>query len=175
MTLKLKRTPGLYLLGFMASGKTTVGRCLADELGWSFTDIDTEIERQEGKSIAQIFSEYGEARFRQIESAMLARTVLRVQAGHPCVVAAGGGAFVQTGNWDIVENNGVTLWLDCHLATIESRLRDDETRPLAADRMRMRELFESRRALYAKADFHVDANCSDPTEVLKQILHLPIF
>ena len=55
MILKLKRTPGIYLVGFMASGKTTIGRLLADELGWAFADIDEDIEAQQGRSIAEIF------------------------------------------------------------------------------------------------------------------------
>jgi shikimate kinase len=176
MTLKLKRTPGLYLVGFMGSGKTTIGRSLAEELGWRFLDIDIEIERREGKTVAQIFAEDGEQRFRDLESATLARTVSHVQSGNPCVVAAGGGAFVHPHNWEIVENNGVTVWLDCALETVELRLgRADATRPLYGASGVMREIFEQRRPHYARADFQVDANCSDPTEVLQQILHLPIF
>ena len=175
MTLKLKRTPGLYLVGFMGSGKTTIGRSLAEELGWSFKDIDIEIERREGKSVAQIFAEDGEQRFRDLESATLARTVSQVQAGNPCVVAAGGGAFVQQHNWDIVENNGVTVWLDCDLKTIQLRLGEsDETRPLYKPGS-MQEMYDQRRPHYARADFHVDANCQDPSQVTQQILHLPIF
>lgn len=175
MTLKLKRTPGLYLVGFMGSGKTTIGRSLAEELGWNFLDIDTEIERLEGKSVQQIFAEEGEERFRDLESATLARTVSQVQAGNPCVVAAGGGAFAHQHNWDIVENNGVTVWLDCRLDTIEDRLGQvDKTRPLYASGS-MREMFEKRLPHYARADFHVDANFQDPGQVLQEILHLPIF
>ncbi|HEX4769870.1 MAG TPA: shikimate kinase [Bryobacteraceae bacterium] len=175
MTLKLKRTPGLYLVGFMGSGKTTIGRSLAEELGWNFLDIDKEIERLEGKSIRRIFAEDGEERFRDLESATLARTVSGIQAGNPCVVAAGGGAFVQQHNWEIVENNGVTVWLDCDLETIELRLgAADDERPLYVSGS-MREIYEKRRPHYAQADFHVDANCSEPSQVLQQILHLPIF
>lgn len=176
MTLKLKRTPGIYLVGFMGSGKTTVGRGVADELGWSFYDVDCEIERREKKPIAEIFATAGEARFREIESMILERLVSRVQSGHPCVVATGGGAFVQPHNWNIVENNGVTVWLDCSLDVIEKRLGiEDKTRPLATDRKHMRELFELRLPLYARADYRVNADCSDPSEVLHRILELPIF
>ena len=176
MTLKLKRTPGLYLVGFMASGKTTVGGLLADELGWCFVDIDREIETREGKTIAQIFEERGEAGFREIESSVLAAHVAQVRSGNPCVVAVGGGAFAQPRNWDIVENNGITVWLDCPLDRIHARLGDmDKTRPLSLDRKAMVELFELRRPLYSRADFHVDANCDHPSQVVQQILDLPIF
>lgn len=176
MTLKLKRTPGIYLVGFMGSGKTTVGQCVAEELGWSFCDVDAEIERWEEKSIAKIFAASGEQRFRELESAALARVVSQVQSGHPCVVATGGGAFVQPRNWDIVENNGVTVWLDCPIDVIETRLSpEDMSRPLAADRQGMRELFVKRLPLYARADYRVSADCSSPLEVLQRILKLPIF
>lgn len=176
MTLKLKRTPGIYLVGFMGTGKTTVGRSVADELGWSFYDIDCEIEKREEKSIAEIFDTAGEPRFRELETMILARLVSQVQSGHPCVIATGGGAFVQPHNWDIVENNGVTVWLDCPIETIEQRLGpDDGTRPLARDRKNMRELFERRLPLYARADYRVNANCDDPSEVIQCILQLPIF
>src|ERR1700761_7995922 len=175
MTLKLKRTPGLYLVGFMGSGKTTVGISLARELGWSFADIDHEIEQEQGVSISEIFRDRGEGAFRELESDALRRRVSFIEAGNPCVVALGGGAFVQQRNWELVENNGITVWLDCKLETIHQRLGDDRTRPLAADRTAMEQLFAVRRPLYARADYHVNADCEDPAEVLRNILNLPLF
>ena len=175
MTLKLKRTPGLYLVGFMGTGKSTVGRSLADELGWCFFDLDEEIEREQGQTIAQIFSEQGEQVFRELESQVLRRRVSYIESGNPCVMALGGGAFVQSQNWQIIEDNGITVWLDCALERIQSRLGEDKTRPLAADRSAMEKLFEARRPVYARADYRIDANCDDPAEVLRQILRLPIF
>lgn len=175
MTLKLKRTPGLYLVGFMASGKTTVGRSLADELGWSFIDIDKEIEAREGKTISQIFLESGENRFRDLETEMIGRRVLRIEKGDPCVVALGGGAFLQARNWELIENNGVTVWLDCSLETVRDRLGDDNTRPLAANRAGLSRLFENRRPLYARADFRIEADKADVPAIVRKILDLPIF
>lgn len=175
MTLKLKRTPGLYLVGFMGSGKSTVGRTLSEELGWCFFDIDQEIEQEQNCTIAHIFAERGEKAFREIESDVLRRRVTFIEAGNPCVVALGGGAFVQQRNWEMIENNGVTVWLDCPLDVIHSRLGDLSTRPLATDPLAMAKLFEARRPLYARADFHVNADCEDPAEVTRQILSLPIF
>src|ERR1700742_1948963 len=115
MTLKLKRTPGLYLVGFMATGKTTVGRALADEIGWPFVDIDSEIEQREGKAISKIFSDHGEDAFREIETSVIRTHVKAIETGQPSVMALGGGAFVQPRNRDLLENNGVTVWLDCPL------------------------------------------------------------
>jgi shikimate kinase len=175
MTLKLKRTPGLYLVGFMAAGKTTVGRSLAEELGWCFADIDEEIEAREGISIADIFRERGETYFRDAEWDAIRRRVSRIEAGHPCVMALGGGAFVQARNWELIQNNGVTVWLDCELETVRRRLGDDTTRPLALDRGGLTQLFEDRRSLYARADYRIEVDTAAVNEIVQKILRLPIF
>ena len=153
MTLKLKRTPGLYLLGFMASGKTTIGRAVADELGWSFADLDTEIEREHRTTISQIFTNHGEPHFRELEAHAIRRHVARIEAGLPWVLALGGGAILRPQNWELVHNNGVTIWLDCPLDIVRRRLGDDVTRPLAQNRAALAQLFEARRPLYSRADF----------------------
>lgn len=175
MTLKLKRTPGLYLVGFMCAGKTTVGRSLADELGWCFVDIDSDIEAQEGKPIAQIFGDQGEAYFRDLETRMIRGRVSLIEAGDPCVMALGGGALVQKRNWELIANNGVTVWLDCPLETVHKRLGEDATRPLAQDRRALAQLFEDRRPLYARADFRVEVDSDNIAEIVSKILSLPIF
>ena len=175
MTLKLKRTPGLYLVGFMAAGKTTVGRALAEELGWCFVDIDTDIEVQEGKTIAEIFRERGEGYFREVESKMIRGRISRIEAGDPCVMALGGGAFVQAKNWEVIQNNGVTVWLDCELERVRQRLGEDAVRPLAQDRSTLAQLFEDRRSLYARADFRVDVDTDDVDRIVQKILALPLF
>src|SRR3984893_12859443 len=108
MILKLKRTPGIYLVGFMASGKTTIGRLLAHELGWAFADLDEDIEVQQGRSITEIFDSEGEDEFRKIEQAAIRKRVGEVVRGKPMVVALGGGAFAQEGNHTLLEENGVT-------------------------------------------------------------------
>jgi shikimate kinase len=175
MTLKLKRTPGLYLVGFMASGKSTIGGQLADELGWTFFDIDRDIEAQEHRSIAEIFSQHGEPAFREIETEMIRKRIFHVQCGCPCVFALGGGAFVQPRNWELIENNGVTIWLDCTLDVVRRRLGDDLTRPLARDHNCLTKLYQDRRPLYSRADFRVEIESDDVNEVVQNILALPIF
>jgi shikimate kinase len=175
MTLKLKRTPGLYLVGFMCSGKTTVGRALAEELGWCFVDIDSEIEAKQKKSIREIFEEQGEAAFRDIETKTLRDHVTRVEAGSPSVFALGGGAFVQPRNWELIENNGVTVWLDCPFDTVLERLGDDVSRPLAADRNQLAQLYGDRRPLYGRADFRLEVDTDNIAEIVRKILRLPIF
>ncbi len=175
MILKLKRTPGLYLVGFMASGKTTVGRALADRIGWPFADLDSEIEAREGKAIAQIFSDQGEAAFREIEARLLREHVRRIETGQPCVLALGGGAFVQPANWELLTNNGISLWLDCPLDRIMHRLGDDTTRPLAAQANGLGPLYEQRRPLYSRADYRVEVDTEDLGVLLARILALPLF
>ena len=175
MTLKLKRTPGLYLVGFMCSGKSTVGRALADELGWCFVDVDAEIEATEQKSIRQIFREAGECAFRDLESATIRQHITKVESGDPCVIALGGGAFVQSRNWELIQNNGVTVWLDCALETVFERLGNDETRPLAEDREGLVQLYGDRRPLYGRADFRLVVDAADTSEIVRRILNLPIF
>ena len=83
MILKLKRTPGIYVVGFMASGKSTVGRHLAHRLGWNFFDTDTEIESVEKMAIAEIFATRGETEFRRIESEILRQHVRWIERGRP--------------------------------------------------------------------------------------------
>src|ERR1700733_15154780 len=98
MILKLKRTPGIYLVGFMGCGKSTIGKALADELGWSFVDLDEEIERRAGSTIATIFDTCGEEAFREMERAALQERIRTIQMGRPQVISLGGGAFVTDEN-----------------------------------------------------------------------------
>lgn len=175
MILKLKRTPAIYLVGFMASGKSTIGRALADHIGWPFVDIDVEIEAHAGKPITRIFSEAGEAGFRDIETSVIRKHVSRIEAGQPRVIALGGGAFIQERNWQMIENNGITLWLDCPLETIRRRLGDDTTRPLAADRQALGQLFADRRPIYERADYRIDVDTDHVDEIVSRILTFPLF
>jgi shikimate kinase len=175
MILKLKRTPAIYLVGFMGSGKSTVGRGLAEELGWSFFDLDEEIERRENSTIAHIFDTHGEPAFRRIETAALKQRVHQAQMGRPQVVALGGGAFLAEENYALVANNGVTVWLDCAIEHIERRIRHHTHRPLARDPEHLRRLFETRRGGYARADFRIEIRDDDAAAAVASVLALPLF
>lgn len=175
MILKLKRTPGIYLVGFMACGKTTVGRLLARELGWSFVDIDDDIEAIARRAINEIFDQQGEAEFRRLECKALAARVRLVETGIPTVVAMGGGAFAQPVNYKLVSANGITIWLDCPLDLLKARVAQESHRPLARDPAQFAELYQNRRAAYGRADFRIEVTSNDPEPVLQQILQLPIF
>jgi len=175
MILKLKRTPGIYLVGFMGCGKSTVGRALADELGWHFSDLDDEIERKAQSTIAEVFDLQGEPAFREIETAVLRERVRSVEAGKPHVIALGGGTFLSQENCDLASNHGVTVWLDCPFSSIERRLRGDTQRPLARDPKQLKDLFEARRCGYGRAHFRIEFLDDDPNSAVSQILALPLF
>ena len=175
MILKLKRTPGIFLVGFMGSGKTTVGRALAEELGWNFVDLDEDIEKREGMTIGEIFDTRGEAAFREAETAALRERIRAIERGKPCVVALGGGAFLGSENFEMISSNGVSVWLDCPFSTVERRLAGYAHRPLARDPEKLRELFAVRRAGYQRADYTVPVDHDDAGATAAKIMALPLF
>lgn len=172
MDNRLKRAPGVYLTGFMGSGKSTVARLLAERLGWDFIDLDSEIEAAEHTTIAQIFEQRGEAEFRRIESEVLQKILRQIQNIAPSVVALGGGTFAQPGNCLMMEGHGISVWLDCPFETLQQRIPEAESRPLARNPEQFRRLFEERQAAYARADYRVEAGCA-PEQAVDSILNLP--
>ena len=175
MNLTLKRTPGLFLVGFMGSGKTTVGRLLARELGWQFADTDADIEADQGKTIPRIFDEQGEEYFRQVEHEMIRRRVVKIKMGQPMIVSLGGGAFTREENVALIRGNGVSVWLDCAWDVICHRVGQSSHRPLARDPERMAELFAARHPFYEQADFHIKVTQDDSQQAFRDILALPVF
>jgi shikimate kinase len=175
MIVKLKRTPGIYLVGFMGCGKSTIGRMLAEHLGWPFEDLDEEIERERRETISEIFEKYGEAEFRRIEAETLRSRVRRVESGRPLVLALGGGAFTRQENVELLKENGITIWLDCPLEVMQVRVARSEHRPLARDSEKFEELFSVRRAAYEQAEFRVQVGDAAPSTHVTRILQLPIF
>lgn len=175
MILRLKRTPGLYLVGFMGCGKSTVGRIVADELGWNFIDLDERIEKATSTAIADLFESRGEAAFREIEREHLREVVKAVERGVPSVVSLGGGTFADETNFQLLENNGVSIWMDCSLEILERRVARHSHRPLARDPERFRDLFEKRRPAYARADFRIEVSDADARDHALAILRLPLF
>jgi len=173
--LKLRQTPGLYLIGFMACGKTTIGKLLADRLGWSFADIDQDIEASQQRSITDIFDSLGEAEFRRMENEALRARVRGVARGMPIVMALGGGAAAQPENLELIENHGICIWLSCPLETVIRRVGQDSKRPLARDMKRFEELYHARQPVYGKADFRIDIESDDSAVAVDAILNLPLF
>src|SRR5215203_7508705 len=128
MNLKLKRTPGIYLIGFMGSGKSTVGRMLADEIGWRFADLDDDIEHSQRKSISEIFATAGEEEFRRLETEALQKRIRGIQRGTPTVLALGGGAFTRPENVRLVEENGISVWIDTEFEVLRKRVQGSDHR-----------------------------------------------
>jgi shikimate kinase len=143
------------LTGFMGAGKSTVGALLAELLGWRFVDLDTEIVKQEGRSIAEIFTTVGEPQFRHIESAVL-QAYLRAEVA-PAVIALGGGTFIQAGNRALLrEHHAKTVYLEADFDFLQGRCCTEEgTRPLMQDPIKFRDLFQQRRPIYSLADLTV--------------------
>jgi shikimate kinase len=170
MNLRLKRTPGIYMVGFMGSGKSTIGRHLARRLGWNFFDTDAEIEAAEKTAIAQIFTGRGEPEFRRIETEIIRHHVAWIERGRPAVLALGGGAFVQPPNRQLLGNNGIAVWLDCPFETVQRRVGAASHRPLARDPAAFAALFEARLDVYRLADARIPIESDDPEAVVSLIL-----
>lgn len=152
----------LYLIGMMGSGKTTVGRLLAEQLGYRFFDTDTVIEQVAKQSVSQIFAADGEAIFRQLETQVLAE----LSAYTRLTIATGGGIVLKRENWSYL-HHGIVVWLDVPIAQLLERLQNDATRPLlqtADPAVQLQDLMAQRRSLYAQADVHVVCTSNESPE-----------
>lgn len=142
-------TRPVFLVGFMGSGKTTVGRALAARERWPFHDLDQLVEQHTGCALHELFEREGEARFRAHERTALAGLEPALVEGG--VVATGGGAFADPVNRAWIEAHGVSVWLDAPFEDMWMRCAGDAARPLFGPREDMEELFEARRKGYYKA------------------------
>jgi shikimate kinase len=164
------------LVGFMGSGKTTVGRLLAAQLAWHFLDLDQQIEEQAGLPVAEIFSRSGEPAFRDLEHECLLRALgWATERNLPLVLALGGGTFVQPRNVAALrEAGGTMLWLDCPVDELLQRCVMMADRPLFRDEASFRKLYEDRLPFYQQADHRIESG-PDSREAVERILKLRIF
>lgn len=158
----------IILVGMMATGKSTVGALLAEELGYELVDLDDVIIQKEGRSIAELFAEGGEEYFRRIESAVL-KDMLE---GEGRIISTGGGAVLAPGNADIMLQNGLVVALTASEEAIITRVSGDQNRPLLAGNAqeRVRTILEQRRNAYRFAHCTVDTTELSVAEVTKHIL-----
>ena len=156
----------IYLVGFMAAGKTTVARAIATRLGWRAEDVDELIEARERMAISEIFARHGEPYFRALEREIL-RLLLPLRHA---VVATGGGTFMDAENRQAMNLDGVSVWLDVPFDVLLSRIPADGRRPLASDRVQMERLFAIRQAAYAQAHVRIDAGTAPADEVAERVL-----
>jgi shikimate kinase len=156
----------IYLVGFMAAGKTTVAKALARRLGWEAVDIDEVIEQRERSTVADIFARRGEAYFRTVERAVLAEHL-----GRPhLIVATGGGTFADPQNRAAINRDGASLWLDVPLQRLIDRVPADGRRPLAADRASFERLYHLRRTAYEQAHIRLDAGRASVDALVEQLV-----
>ena len=153
MTYRLHRT--VVLVGMMGSGKSAVGRALAERLAVPMMDSDAEIETAARQSIAEIFDRDGEAFFRDRE----AEVIDRLLSGAPCILSTGGGAFMAERNRTAIHDKGVSVFLNGSLEPLWERVRHKDTRPLlrtADPRQTLSDLLDKRQPVYELADLTVE-------------------
>ncbi len=158
----------IILLGFMGSGKTTVGALLAARLARQFIDLDDCIEAAAGRRIADVFEVLGEAAFRDLEAKAL--TDLLAKADTPLVIALGGGAFAQQRNREsIAAARALTIFLDAPLDVLKERCAGLLHRPLARDPERFARLFNERQPLYRLAAWTIGTGSGTPEDAVSAI------
>ncbi len=159
----------LYLVGFMGTGKTTIGQAVAQRVGFALIDSDHEIERQQGRPVTQIFAEQGEPAFRALEREFIKR-------GHPAtrhVIACGGGLVVQPGMLDLLKSKGVVVCLHASIATILERTRGHGHRPLLNvenPEERIRALYAQREPIYKHAGTVILTDARPMGDVINHVL-----
>ena len=157
----------IVLIGFMGTGKSTVGKRLAQSLAWDFVDTDCEIGEVTSLSVTEIFRRHGETRFRSEESIVVARLSQQEQI----VIATGGGTVLNPLNWKALVQNGFVIALHASMEVILSRIGNKNDRPLLkGPKEEIEKLWLERQKFYAQADFTVDTSQKTIDEVVSEIL-----
>ncbi|MDD2581979.1 MAG: shikimate kinase [Desulfuromonadaceae bacterium] len=160
----------LILTGFMGSGKSSVGKIVAERLGYRFIDLDAEIVAVTGCSINEIFARDGEQSFRALETSQLKRILSK---GERCVVATGGGAVILASNRDVMRSSGMIINLKVTTEQVGDRLKGCTDRPLLAGNdsgERTKTLMDEREQFYADADIRIDTDGKSVEDVAAEIL-----
>ncbi len=163
------RNRPLVLIGLMGAGKSTIGRRLAKKLGWKFVDSDDEIVDAAGCSIADIFAIHGETIFRDLE----ARVLKRLMQEKDCVIATGGGAWIQPPVRALIQENATSVWLRAKLPVLVSRVQHRNHRPLleTGDKKTiLQKLMDERYPVYEMADVTVDSGASSHEKVVDSVI-----
>lgn len=156
----------IYLVGFMAAGKTSLARALGERLSWRVEDVDELIETREKRTVADIFAQSGEPYFRALEREIV-QILLPIRH---VVVATGGGTFMDTENRAAINRDGLSIWLDVPFEELLARVPADGRRPLAADRDQMARLFAIRQVGYEQAHLRLDARRAPVGELVERVL-----
>ena len=145
-----KNIHNIFLIGFMGAGKSTIAKALQRELGFPLVEMDERIVQEQGMSINDIFAQYGESRFRDIESQL----VVDLGEQEPSIISCGGGVVVRPQNTQNMKKSGKIVFLTATPETIYERVKNSTDRPILNGHMNVEyiaELMEKRRALYEEA------------------------
>jgi shikimate kinase len=159
----------IVLTGFMGTGKSEVSKKLSKILGWKVIDIDTEIEKSQNMKITEIFKQFGEPGFRDIET----ETIKKLSKNKNVIISTGGGAVLRQENIDALRENGVIICLTATPETILKRISNNNDRPLLQVEeplKKIRELLEFRMPHYEKADIIIDTENKTPLEIAEEII-----
>ncbi|ADY73697.1 Shikimate kinase [Desulfurobacterium thermolithotrophum DSM 11699] len=158
----------IVLVGFMGSGKTTVGKLLSKVLKIPFVDLDEEIVKRTNMSIPCIFEKFGEERFREIERKTLVEFLLKPKN---LVISTGGGAPTYKNNMELINKNSVSVYLKTDFEKLWERISKDSNRPLVRlGKEKVRDLLKRRLSHYEKAKIIIRTDELTPEEVVKKIL-----
>ena len=160
----------LVLTGMMGVGKSTIGRLIAKRLKVKFIDIDKVIERRERKSIKRIFDDNGEIYFRRLEE----KITLKILKNRKAIIALGGGAFMNNNIREKVLTSCTSIWLKVNLDKLIKRYKKNDRRPLLARKKldsEVKKIYRSRKKTYSLADFKINCDSMDKSEIVQKILN----
>ncbi|MDD3839211.1 MAG: shikimate kinase [Clostridia bacterium] len=160
----------IVLIGFMGTGKTTIGKGLAHKLSYDFLDTDEEIERQEGISISNIFDKYGEEYFRLLEQ----KTVKQASSLKNTVISTGGGVVLNPQNINYLKSSGLLVCLEANIDTIYKNALKSDNRPLLCGHQdlkgRITAMLKNRKGLYDCADIKVNVDEKYIHDIIEEII-----
>lgn len=163
----MRMKQNLIMIGFMGTGKTSIGKGLAEKLGWASVDTDQWIEEQQGMKVREIFETFGEPYFRQLETSALTE----ILKGENQVVMTGGGAPIKPENKEIMLRGGIVIALQATVQTIIDRLKQDSSRPLLQGDLeeRVTTLMEQRKDVYSFAPIQIDTTNKSMDAIVSEI------
>ena len=159
----------LILLGMMGVGKTTIGKIVAKKQDLKFVDTDKNIEKKCSMKISEIFKKKGEKFFRIEEE----KEVLKSLTKNNCVIALGGGAFINESIRNSILKNAISIWLDNDLITLNKRIKWNKNRPLLAkknNQKKINKLYAKRKNIYKLADYKIVCNDLNKEDIANKII-----
>lgn len=159
----------IVLVGLMGAGKTTIGKAIAQRLGCDFFDTDEVIEKQQKMSVSDIFAEFGESKFRELEK----DTILSLSEKNAKIISIGGGSLENLDNLKNLQKNGFLVYLKATPEVLYSRIIEQTNRPLLqVDEpvLKLKELLAKRESAYLLADFVIETENKIKDEIIDEIL-----